>query len=358
MSDQVDSREEESQPKPDELIRYAAWFLQFIGRDRNTDYQEKHWDLLRVLLIQHRGDWTDGAPGKPLATHDLWRSALEERGEDASDANVKKSRNRVNDHWNELRSGFSEFEGRFADAAHKAGFTGLLWPEKNQSNGGKSSTYYLEWRKFGEAVAQPALPPRYKEQPFVLHYHEDRSSLRFSWIAQCLLVPLFFKHRDATTFRIEGLRRWVPALGLGLLGLFIGASFVLALIPAASPSLNWALVIMAGTMYWFFLHPLLRLYDYRIMMASPLFYPFKDRDCQIELLWDTPPQETQASRAYNLRLVRYAADCPLCGGKVWIEDGRFEYFNRLVGRCSAEPGEHVFSFDRKLRAGYWLRAGK
>jgi len=207
-------------------------------------------------------------------------------------------------------------------------------------------------------VAQPALPPRYKDQPFVLHYHEDRSSLRFSRIGRCILVPLFFKHRDATTFRIEGLRRWGPAIGLVLVALFVGAPLILALVPTPSSGMDWRLFILAGTMYWLLLRPLLRLFDYRIMMASPLFYPFKDRDCQVELLWDTPPQETQASRACNLRLVRYAADCPLCGEKVWLEDGRFKYFNRLVGRCSAEPGEHVFSFDRKLRAGYWLRAGK
>ncbi|MEI7612747.1 MAG: hypothetical protein WCK63_07545 [Betaproteobacteria bacterium] len=358
MSDLGDLKKEVFQPAPVELIRYAAWFLQFIDQDRNADYRDKHWGLLRALLIQHKADWEDDAPGKPIATQELWRLALEERGEDTSDAKGSKARNRVNDHWNDLRSRFYEFEGRFTDAARKAGFTGLLWPEKHQSSGGTSSTYYLAWRKFGEAVTQPALAQSYKELPFVLHYHEDQSSLRFSWIGRLLLLPLLFKHHNATTVRIEGLRRWVPALGLGLLALFVGALVILALIPAASSKLNWSLVIMAATVYWFYLCPLARLYDRKIMMASPLFYPFKSRDCQVELLWDVPTREGTHSSAYNLRLVRYASECPLCGGKVWLEDGGFEYFNRLVGRCSEEPGEHVFSFDRKLRAGYWLRSSR
>lgn len=355
MSDLGDPQDEAVQPAPTELIRYATWFLKLVDRDRNADYRDKPWDLLGALLLQHKADWEDGTPGKPIATHDLWRCALEERGEDASDAKSDTARKRINDHWGELITRFSEFEGRFTDAARKAGFSGLLWPVKNQSSGGKSSTYYLEWRKFGEAVTQPLLPQRYKELDFVLRYHEDQSSLRFSWIGRFFLLPLLFKRHDATTVRIEGMRRWAPAVGLGLLALFVGAMVVLALISAVSSSMNWSLLILAGGVYWFYLRPLARLYDRKVIMASPLFYPFKDSDCQVELLWDAPTQDGQRPRAYNLRLVRFAADCPLCGGKVWLEDGKFEHFNRLVGRCSEEPGEHVFTFDRKLRAGYWLR---
>jgi hypothetical protein len=91
------------------------------------------------------------------------------------------------------------------------------------------------------------------------------------------------------------------------------------------------------------------------MMAHPLFYPFKDRDCQVELLWDSPEGNADRAAAYDLRLVRYAATCSLCGGKVWVEDGGVQFFNRLIGRCVDEPSEHVFSFDRKLKAGFWLR---
>ena len=102
--------------------------------------------------------------------------------------------------------------------------------------------------------------------------------------------------------------------------------------------------------------PRKRLYD-RFIMASPLFYPFSEKECQVELVWD-PAVAAQPgrSRGYNLRLVRYVADCPLCGGNVSLRDGGLGQFNRLVGCCDEEPGEHVFSFDRKLRAGYRLQS--
>lgn len=356
MSDVGELRDEGLQPSSTDLLRYSNWFLQLIDRDRNPDYRDKTWDLLRVLLIQHKADWEDATSPKSVSTQDLWRLAQEEHGEEKSDVNGDTARKRVNDHWGDLITGFAEFEGRFIDAARKAGFSGLLWPKKNQSSGGKSSTYYLEWRDFGQAVAQPPLPPGYNELPFVLRYREDKSSVRFSWIGRLFFsLPLLFKHRDATTVRVEGLRRWIPAIAMALLAVFIGAMVVLALILSPASGLHWNLVILAALIYWFYLRPLTQLYDRRIIMMSPLFFPFKDRDCQVEVLWDVPAEKETPSRAYDLRLVRFAADCPMCDGKVWLEDGKCQFMNRLVGRCSEEPGEHVFSFDHKLRAGYWLR---
>lgn len=46
-----------------------------------------------------------------------------------------------------------------------------------------------------------------------------------------------------------------------------------------------------------------------------------------------------------LRMVRYTATCPICGGNVEIEKGRRQHRGRLVGQCTRNPIEHVFSFD-------------
>ncbi|UCV13331.1 hypothetical protein [Quatrionicoccus australiensis] len=354
MSNLGDQVKQSWQSESVDILRYTQWFLHLIDRDCSSTYRDKSWDLLRALFLQHKADWIDGGVALPISTLDLWRSTLEERGETTSGAVSDKARKRVNEHWPNLMSQFSGFEGRFTEAARKAGFSGLLWPSKHQSNGGNSSTYFLEWRAFDENVLQPELPAGYGELPFILRYHEDQSSLRFSWIGRLFLAPLMFKQQSISTMRIEGARRWIPAIGMGLLATVIGTMAVLALIPGAS-ELNWNLLILAGAFYWIYLRPLARLYDLKIMMASPLFYPFKDRDCQIELQWDGPTPNQDRPRAYNLRLVRYAANCPLCGGRVWLEDGKLQYFNRVVGRCEEEPAEHVFSFDRKLRAGAWLR---
>lgn len=46
-----------------------------------------------------------------------------------------------------------------------------------------------------------------------------------------------------------------------------------------------------------------------------------------------------------LRMVRFAAQCPICEGEVTIEKGRRQHRGRLVGECGRNPVEHTFSFD-------------
>ena len=55
-----------------------------------------------------------------------------------------------------------------------------------------------------------------------------------------------------------------------------------------------------------------------------------------------------------LRMVRYTAKCPICGGNVSIEPGRRAHRGRLVGECARNPVEHVFSFDFITRLGRLL----
>ena len=61
----------------------------------------------------------------------------------------------------------------------------------------------------------------------------------------------------------------------------------------------------------------------------------------------------------TMYLVRYVADCPICGAKgrdtIHIVSGRLEFFGRLVGRCDRAPNAHVFSFDHVSRQGRFLR---
>lgn len=356
MSDLSDTPQCEGACPLPERVRFAQWFQTFLDRDRSADYRDTPWDLLRALLTQYQGDGKDDVEPKSHSTRDLWRYTLEERGEPVDGLTSDKARKRMNDHWPALEESFAELQGRFTDAARKKGFTGLLWPTKDKSDGGRSSAYRLEWRPFGASTALPTLPADYEKQPFVLRYREDRSSLRFSLLGRLFLWPLLFRRHGGGSMRIDGVRRYVPAVGLGLMVLLTGLPVLIALMRVADGALEWELMVVAAIFFWFLLRPLIRLYDRFIIMASPLFYPFSEKECQVELVWDpqaaVPPGR---SRGYNLRLVRYLADCPMCGGNVSVREGGLGQFNRLVGCCDEEPGEHVFSFDRKLRAGYWLR---
>lgn len=56
-----------------------------------------------------------------------------------------------------------------------------------------------------------------------------------------------------------------------------------------------------------------------------------------------------------LRLVKYLAECPICGAEVLIDKGEPDFPRRLIGRCQENPREHIFSFDRITKTGNKLR---
>ncbi len=153
MSDLSDTPQCEGACPLPKRVEFAQWLLRFVDPDRSSDYRDAFWDLLRALLTQYQGDGKDGIEPSSLNTQELWRWALDARGKPFDDLTSEKARKRVNPHWSALEQSFAELQGRFTDAARKAGFTGLLWPTKDKSEGGRSSTYRLEWRPFGVSTA-------------------------------------------------------------------------------------------------------------------------------------------------------------------------------------------------------------
>lgn len=93
-----------------------------------------------------------------------------------------------------------------------------------------------------------------------------------------------------------------------------------------------------------------RLGDEKIIKGDDLWVKFKEDGCEIEkaLVEDKP----------HLRVVRYFSTCGVCGGRVQLGKGGFEFHGKLVGRCRQSPREHVFSFDRATLKGYPLRQRK
>lgn len=97
-----------------------------------------------------------------------------------------------------------------------------------------------------------------------------------------------------------------------------------------------------------------RLVANRVIMAPMLLQPWSGDDYLLELR-----KEGCAGRN-TMYLVRYVADCPICGPEdgretIHIASGHFEFFGRLVGRCDRAPNAHVFSFDHITKRGRFLR---
>lgn len=99
---------------------------------------------------------------------------------------------------------------------------------------------------------------------------------------------------------------------------------------------------------WIVVGPFWTVPNKRIVKAPQWLTPFSPEDMLLE--WHV----TKDKHKY-LRLVRYVGRCPICNDKILIYGGGIEFFDRLVGRCTASPREHVYSFDHITRKGYSLR---
>jgi len=95
-----------------------------------------------------------------------------------------------------------------------------------------------------------------------------------------------------------------------------------------------------------------RLVDDRLIMASDSMVGFREFGVCLELF---RRQGVPPGSGKNLRMVKYAAQCPVCDAQVLLDPGEPDFPRRIVGRCQESPREHVFSFDRATRTGCRLR---
>lgn len=92
--------------------------------------------------------------------------------------------------------------------------------------------------------------------------------------------------------------------------------------------------------------PWWQLLDERVVSAPNLVVAFAEDPCQLEMY--------RHKGEKWIRLVRFTADCPLCGGSVELMSGKSDHRVPLVGRCLESPHYHVFSFDRSHLLGTYI----
>lgn len=93
--------------------------------------------------------------------------------------------------------------------------------------------------------------------------------------------------------------------------------------------------------WWHFMQPIIRLPIDRVTIGNDLLLAWSELHGQFRLTRDAQSKWLGGW----FQLVRYRGTCPLCAGEVEIASGGKAFPDRLVGRCSDSPLEHVFSFD-------------
>jgi len=120
---------------------------------------------------------------------------------------------------------------------------------------------------------------------------------------------------------------------------------------------HFVLMVLVSVLFWclwLFIRPFYSLLDSGIAIAPEWMVPLKYKTAQIERR--TTDREGPFGRPEKeLVFVVYEGDCPVCGSPVNIVQGRGQHKDRLMGQCSANGVEHIFSFDQVSKKGVPLR---
>lgn len=107
---------------------------------------------------------------------------------------------------------------------------------------------------------------------------------------------------------------------------------------------QWTVLIcFLGGMITWLVWPVYRLIDQKIVMA-PAILQMTSRFYHVLVIRREGEQKL-------IRMLRFTATCPLCGGEVEVQEGRRALRGRYVGECGRNPIEHVFTFDHVLKSG-------
>lgn len=141
-------------------------------------------------------------------------------------------------------------------------------------------------------------------------------------------------------------------LGMGFLSLWILASiWSLSTIDQALTLRQLAIsvfVVFLARFIWRDVHqPWLELVDNRVVKAPAPLLSLKEDSAELEMYRD------DAKRPWT-RFVRFSSDCPFCGGRILLAEGKPDHQMPLVGRCGESPHAHVFSFDRARLSGVYI----
>lgn len=141
-------------------------------------------------------------------------------------------------------------------------------------------------------------------------------------------------------------------LGMGFLSLwFLASMWSLSAIDQALTLRQLTSSAFVAFMAWFlwrYVHrPWFQLIDNRVVKAPASLLSIKEDSAELEMYRD------DLKKPWT-RFVRFSSECPLCGGRILLAEGKPDQTVPIVGRCSESPHAHVFSFDRARLSGVYI----
>lgn len=215
------------------------------------------------------------------------------------------------------------------------------------AKGGGRGNPSLYWLELAVAPASFAPGTASESPPSVEYRRSAQGTVKPSLLIRWLMRDGQIRNRSP-----RGLTLLVGVLigtlmwGLGLAAVLLALGLTHQ--PLTSSSLVILLVSLAGSWVgWKQLYePWFRLLDERVVKAPYWVPAILEDPCELEIF--------RHDKERWIRLVRYVADCPLCGGTVELMPGKPDQCLPLVGRCLESPHIHVFTFDRTSLQGTYL----
>lgn len=130
--------------------------------------------------------------------------------------------------------------------------------------------------------------------------------------------------------------------------LWQAGEYMLSTTRAVSPADLAVLALVCSLVYGAlgYFRKWIRLGDDRIILSPGWALKAEESGATIEIVGNRANGDIPV-----IKVLRYTATCPICGGMLKIASGEPDFSYRLVGRCSNSPREHVYSFDRTTKRG-------
>ena len=326
------------------LTEQAAQGL-VVSRGRND------WiTLLQALAALSANQAKEGDPA-PLFSAEMLRTKSAELDVDGQQvywlADEDTGRKKFSKAWENLEKAFPLLRGNLCQRSEKARLPGYLEIVSEPDPIDKRV------RLYGFRVVPMELPkkdeqqkinaeigtktPESPEDPDSIEYFEEMEVYPLPWIKRPLRINVQGWRSLFMTLPLIG------ALVLVVLGSWLWLQLLVSKLPVRD-IFQWTVLIgvLGGIIGWI-VWPLYRLIDQKIVIA-PAILQMTSTFYHVLVIRREDEKKV-------VRMLRFTATCPVCGGLVEIQEGARRLRGRYIGACDRNPIEHLFSFDHVLRSG-------
>lgn len=208
---------------------------------------------------------------------------------------------------------------------------------------GVVSLYWLELEPQTDAEKTPEVEP----SSTVTYRRSAKGAIKPS-----LAARLFLRGGEMRNLSVRGLSFLSSILLGSAFWVLLLAIMLLALSQRTGPVTMGSLITVGLTLAGFVFvwrevySPWFRVIDDCVVKAPNWVSAFKETSCELEMFRHDNYRWT--------RLVRFSADCPVCGSTIELQPGKPDHQLPLVGRCVESPHAHVYSFDRMTLRGAYI----